>query len=331
MLKKTLSMLLSIIMTACLVIGASLETAAATTQSQSRNRLMMLLSASSWDFDYTPQFWYVIYTRESYDAYLAAKQKAEKLLKDESATDDEFEAIIIEYKDARKNLVEINTNEPKSDSYKKLVYLIQDSFDNYMYIPEYLYSIYTKESCDAYLAATLKAEELLSDENATDEELENMIEEFKTARNNIVSIQSSEPAEEELFTKHEHCFVDWMYDDTHHWRECECGDWDGYGEHTFTKGFCTVCGAADPTYIPSVSDSNAIYGDVNGDGKITVDDVTLIQKAIVFLVKFDENTTMLADVNNDGLVNILDVTLIQKYIVKLNYNTELVGKPVKTN
>ena len=136
---------------------------------------------------------------------------------------------------------------------------------------------------------------------------------------------------EKLPAEHEHRFGDWIYDETHHWRECECGDWDGYGEHTFEKGICTVCGAADPTYIPSESDPDAIYGDVNGDGKITVDDVTLIQKAIVFLVKFDENTTMLADVNNDGLVNILDVTLIQKYIVKLNYNTELVGKPVKTN
>ena len=136
---------------------------------------------------------------------------------------------------------------------------------------------------------------------------------------------------EKLPAEHEHRFGDWIYDETHHWRECDCGDWDGYGEHTFEKGICTVCGAADPTYIPSESDPNAIYGDVNGDGKITVDDVTLIQKAIVFLVKFDENTTMLADVNNDGLVNILDVTLIQKYIVKLNYNTELVGKPVKTN
>ena len=113
--------------------------------------------------------------------------------------------------------------------------------------------------------------------------------------------------------------------------ECKCGDWDGYGEHTFTKGFCTVCGAADPTYIPSVSDSNAIYGDVNGDGKITVDDVTLIQKSAVFLVTFDKNKSILTDVNNDGLINVLDVTLIQKYIVKLNYNTELVGKPVKTN
>ena len=65
--------------------------------------------------------------------------------------------------------------------------------------------------------------------------------------------------------------------------------------------------------------------------QFTVDDVTLIQKAVAYLVTFNENTSIIADVNNDGLVNVLDATLIQKYIVKLNYDTALVGQPVKTN
>ena len=36
--------------------------------------------------DFDIEFWIGVYTKESYDTYLAAKQKAEKLLTDENAT-----------------------------------------------------------------------------------------------------------------------------------------------------------------------------------------------------------------------------------------------------
>lgn len=58
-------------------------------------------------------------------------------------------------------------------------------------------------------------------------------------------------------------------------------------------------------------------GDVNGDGKVTVDDVTSIQKYIADAVKFDDAQITVADVNNDGKVNIDDVTMIQKYIADM--------------
>ena len=60
----------------------------------------------------------------------------------------------------------------------------------------------------------------------------------------------------------------------------------------------------------------AIYGDVDLDGAITITDATLVQKlGLGFEEPESELTSVLADVNNDGRVSILDVTYIQKYIV----------------
>lgn len=55
-------------------------------------------------------------------------------------------------------------------------------------------------------------------------------------------------------------------------------------------------------------------GDVNGDGKISIDDVTDIQKYLVTMVDFTNEQVSLADVDKDGKVSIDDVTLIQKYL-----------------
>lgn len=55
-------------------------------------------------------------------------------------------------------------------------------------------------------------------------------------------------------------------------------------------------------------------GDVNGDGKISIDDVTDIQKYIANTMNFTEKQMALADVDKDGKVAIDDVTLIQKHL-----------------
>ena len=60
-----------------------------------------------------------------------------------------------------------------------------------------------------------------------------------------------------------------------------------------------------------------ILGDVNGDGKIDIDDVTLIQKYIANMQSFTEEQQKTADVTNDGKINIDDVTFIQKQIAGL--------------
>lgn len=55
-------------------------------------------------------------------------------------------------------------------------------------------------------------------------------------------------------------------------------------------------------------------GDVNMDGKITVNDVTTTQQGIAGMFEFTEYQSKLADMNKDGSVSVIDVTVLQKYI-----------------
>ncbi len=71
----------------------------------------------------------------------------------------------------------------------------------------------------------------------------------------VPNVEPSEPA-------HVHEFGDWQYDDEHHYRECACKEKDGYGEHTFVDGVCTVCGAKAKTQDnPPTGDDNPPTGD----------------------------------------------------------------------
>lgn len=60
-----------------------------------------------------------------------------------------------------------------------------------------------------------------------------------------------------------------------------------------------------------------VLGDVTGDGKVQMDDVVEIQKAIAKLITFSEDEIVSADVNFDGKNTMEDVVTIQKYIAKL--------------
>lgn len=71
---------------------------------------------------------------------------------------------------------------------------------------------------------------------------------------------------------------------------------------------------AQPATEPS---GNAVYGDVNGDGDITVVDATLVQKHVVQLEILSADKQILADVNGDNTISVVDATLIQKYVVRL--------------
>ena len=87
--------------------------------------------------------------------------------------------------------------------------------------------------------------------------------------------------------------------------------------------------AAEPTTkpVPSIQPTtaqlatepsgNAVYGDVNGDGDITVVDATLVQKHVVQLETLSADKQILADVDEDNTISVVDATLIQKYVVRL--------------
>ncbi len=147
-----------------------------------RTQLEGMVEASSWVDEESVELWYQIYGQESFDAYLAAIEKAKALLSDENATDEELEAMIDELMMAEENLY------GPRDIRGELEMLVDYSSWVDDETVEYWYEIYTKESFDAYLAAIEKAKALLADENATDEELEAMIDELTAAEGSLITI-----------------------------------------------------------------------------------------------------------------------------------------------
>ena len=64
------------------------------------------------------------------------------------------------------------------------------------------------------------------------------------------------------------------------------------------------------------SAAGLLAGDVNGDGKISLKDSTLVKLYILELVELDENSLKRADVNNDGAVTNRDANQIRRYILE---------------
>lgn len=60
-----------------------------------------------------------------------------------------------------------------------------------------------------------------------------------------------------------------------------------------------------------------ISGDANGDEKVTVADITVIQKYLANRLQLSDEQLIACDVNKDDVVNIEDATLIQKYLIHL--------------
>ncbi|MEE0956634.1 MAG: dockerin type I domain-containing protein [Ruminococcus sp.] len=55
-------------------------------------------------------------------------------------------------------------------------------------------------------------------------------------------------------------------------------------------------------------------GDLNGDGQVNIDDVTMLQKYLANRISFTETQLRDADVNGDGIVDIIDASVIQQYL-----------------
>ena len=86
-----------------------------------------------------------------------------------------------------------------------------------------------------------------------------------------------------------------------------------------------------PTTVPTTQFGTLVYGDVNMDGNINIDDATLVQKAGINLITLTEQQSSLANVNpeEDKIVNIIDVTYIQKWLAGIYKNTAFVGNEYK--
>ena len=80
----------------------------------------------------------------------------------------------------------------------------------------------------------------------------------------------------------------------------------------------------------TTKEKSYLLGDVDMDGKIAVNDMTVMQKIMSEFESPDERQKVLADINGDGEINVLDMTLMQKYFsnekVTTNGETNNIGK-----
>ena len=83
----------------------------------------------------------------------------------------------------------------------------------------------------------------------------------------------------------------------------------------------------EPTTEPATEPEPVVlYGDVDQDGIISIQDATEIQRMGLGIGATEGSlASVLADVNNDGRVSILDVTYVQKYLCGGYSNTGRVG------
>jgi hypothetical protein len=58
----------------------------------------------------------------------------------------------------------------------------------------------------------------------------------------------------------------------------------------------------------------AAVGDIDGDGSVTISDVTAIQRYLAEMQSFYEEERMVADTNADGVIDISDATYLQMYL-----------------
>ena len=61
-----------------------------------------------------------------------------------------------------------------------------------------------------------------------------------------------------------------------------------------------------------------LCGDTNLDGRITIEDVTAIQRHLAERELFTDEQLALADINGDGEINITDATHLQKYLAEFD-------------
>ena len=82
---------------------------------------------------------------------------------------------------------------------------------------------------------------------------------------------------------------------------------------------CFTC-LASVTAFAADGDTSIVYGDVDGDGVVKINDATAIQRHIAekegFILEPGSDAFKRADVDGDGALTVQDVTLIQRYLAE---------------
>ena len=80
------------------------------------------------------------------------------------------------------------------------------------------------------------------------------------------------------------------------------------------------------TEIPSTPSDKVLIGDVDTDGNISINDVSVIQLFISEQSTLTDKQLIAADANDDGSVDVIDATLVQMYLVHNIADGSLVGQ-----
>lgn len=92
------------------------------------------------------------------------------------------------------------------------------------------------------------------------------------------------------------------------------GAWKKVSSSTSISG-CKIGNATIKAYTNDIT--QLLYGDVNGDGVLTVADSTLIQKFCAEIITFTDEQITIADIDKSGKVDIGDATKIQRIVAGL--------------
>ena len=65
-----------------------------------------------------------------------------------------------------------------------------------------------------------------------------------------------------------------------------------------------------------------IYGDINGDGSISIADLVLTRKHLMELSALSDSYYTAADINKDGKITIADMVFVRKHLMELSQITQ---------
>jgi len=77
---------------------------------------------------------------------------------------------------------------------------------------------------------------------------------------------------------------------------------------------CVVATMCSVSAVGAGALTRRLYGDVNGDGVISMADAVLIQQYGLQLVELDKYQLIAADVDGDGSVTLKDASMVQKLV-----------------
>lgn len=94
---------------------------------------------------------------------------------------------------------------------------------------------------------------------------------------------------------------------------CTNGRWSALTADSTSSG-CKIGNVIVKAYTNDTVEQ--VPFDVDGNGAVTISDVTSIQMYIANKIDYTDKQKLVADANSDGIVNVLDATILQRFIAK---------------